>query len=135
MINRSVWVVLCTLLSFTAVAQQQGEDKIRFGDYQKFGPQNTTVAQIIKAHKFTTFDKNCKVVGFDIYGMVPGKEYIGPYHSDNNKLTESQVNYIKSLYHGGNLWINHIKVKCADGTEYEIGKDNTEFSIYYFTIQ
>lgn len=117
------------------LSAQQKQPELYFGNYRKFGPQETTINDLVSVPRFTVLTKGCRIVSFDINGMMPGKEFVGPYQSTNEKLTESQVNYIKSLGPGANLWINHIRVKCKDGAEYELGQGNTEFSIYYFTIR
>lgn len=123
---------LCVCMSLSAQTKQP---ELYYGNYQKFGPQETTIQELLSVPKFTVLTKGCRITSFDINGMMPGKEFIGPYQSTNGKLTESQINYIKSLGPGANLWFNHIHVKCKDGTERVLGEGNTEFSIYYFIIK
>jgi hypothetical protein len=127
---------LLTGLSFVmlSISHGQGVPVIRFGKFETHGPQTTTIKRILSDPKLTVNNNGCKVTGFDVSGMAPGKEYIGPYTSTSNKLTEAQIRYIKSLYPECQLWINHIHVKCKGGVTYEIGTGRTEFSIYFFNI-
>lgn len=125
---------VCLLGLFGSAYAQKTGPQIRFGNFEQYGLHEASVKDILSQPKFTSLTPGCKVVSFDINGTEPNKEFIGPYHSKSNMLTSDQIRYIRSLYKNCKMWMCNIHVKCSDGTEYVLGKGDTEFSIYNFTI-
>ncbi|MBS1771645.1 MAG: hypothetical protein JST82_02205 [Bacteroidetes bacterium] len=123
--------ILLVFAGFSCFSQEQ--PLVQFGDFKGYGVFEASVAQIIAHPVMKSLDKKCKIISFDIYGIVPTKQYIGPYRSEGAKMTDAQIRYVKSLGPGANLWINNIHIKCKDG-EKVIGGDNNAFGIYFFNI-
>lgn len=113
---------------------QEGLPMLLYGNFKQMGLQQATVSQLLEVPRFTVLKEGCAVKGFEVSGVVPGKQMIGPYVSETDSLTDAQYRYINSLEKEGQVWFHHIQVNCKDGNSYILGKDNTEFSIYFFTI-
>lgn len=127
--------LLFTLIIICSLKTTHAQPKVQFGNYAGYGARTVPLDSLLAKPYFTVDMKGCKVVSFDVSGIAPGKEFIGPFPSKNNKLTEQQYNYINGMRKYYKLWFHNIKVRCADGTETILGKDGTTFSIYFFTIQ
>jgi hypothetical protein len=125
-----------TIFAFIALqAHAQSGPQVRLGKFDHLGAYESTVAEILATPKLTSFTPGCKITSFDIRGIEPNQDTTNPYRSKGPVFSPDQVRYIKSLYKDCLLWINNIHVKCSDGTEYVLGKEKTEFSIYSFKIK
>lgn len=128
-------ILIASLISYVPfLLAQEGLPMIRYGNFEQMGVQHASTAKLLKVPKFTVLKDGCAVKGFEVSGVVPGKQMIGPYVSETDSLTDAQYRYINSLEKEGQVWFHHIQVNCKDGNSYILGKDNTEFSIYFFTI-
>lgn len=121
------------ILASTSQAQEM-PPMIHYGNFEQTGLQHATVAHLLKVPKFTVLKDGCAVKGFEVSGVMPGKQMIGPYVSETDSLTDAQYRYINSLEKDGQVWFHHIRINCKDGNSYILGKDDTEFSIFFFNI-
>ena len=126
---------LLTLLVLICFTTTHAQPKVHFGDYTKYSVQTVTLDSLLAKPYFTVDTRGCKVVSFDVTGIAPGKEPIGPFPSKNNKLTKQQYNYINGMRKLYKLWFHNIKVRCKDGTEVVLADANNPFSAYFFTIK
>jgi hypothetical protein len=123
------------LAGIVCLAQPDDKQLVVYGNFPGYGVRSAGIEEILANTRMKCLEKKCKVVSFDICGINPGKEYIGPYRSDGDTMNDAQKRYVRSLVTDSKLWICNIVVRYKDGTERVLGKGDTEYSIYFFTIK
>ncbi len=130
---RVAWCIIFACIALQAHAQSGPQ--VRLGKFDHLGAYETTPVEILASAKLTSYTPGCKILSFDVLGIEPNQDTIQPIRSKGPVFSPDQQKYIKGLYKDCLVWINNIRVKCSDGTEYVLGKDRTAFSIYSFKIK